>query len=167
MVSRWPPQGKAPLFLYHLNSKKKKRTKGFLFPVVLFIQNKEKKFCPEKHLKRHLLTSHWPGRGHMTMPRPIIGKRDAGLRPIKIHLLGKVMQLPWAIFGICVQGRRKDGCWVGCLSFPLMFFLPKSLKNKNKKTPTLPSPGVRSRSGLENRGHGLLIDAVHSCFFAE
>ena len=30
----------------------------------------------------------------MTIPRPIIGKRDAGLRPIKIHLLGKGMQLP-------------------------------------------------------------------------
>ena len=30
----------------------------------------------------------------MTMPRPIIGKRDAGLRPIKIHLLGEGMQLP-------------------------------------------------------------------------
>ena len=98
MVSRWPPQGKAPLSLYHLNSKKKEEDKGVSFSCGSFYSEQGQKNSVQKkkikNLKRHLLTSHWPGRGHMTMPRPVIGKRDAGLRPIKIHLLDKVMQLP-------------------------------------------------------------------------
>lgn len=63
------------------------------------------------------------------MPRPIIGKRDPGLRPIKIHLLGKGTALS-NIWHLCA--RKEEGWLLGRLPFFSLFmsFLQKALKKK-------------------------------------